>query len=80
MFFGVFGAVYSSLAPFAYFVACFFAVAGRAERLQVIEVVRTTSCDIEYVVYFQVLGAAAFDAPITVTVENLFTEFVGCTS
>lgn len=52
LFFGVFGAVCSLLVSFAYFVAGFFAVAGAAERLQVVEVVRTTACNVEDVVYF----------------------------
>lgn len=52
LFFGVFGAVYSSLVSFAYFVACFFAVAGVAEGLEVVEAVCASACDVEDVVYF----------------------------
>lgn len=78
--FGVFGAVYSSLVSFTHFLAGFFAVAGFAERLQVVEAVRATACDVEDVVNLQVLGVAAFDALVVVALEGGFALFVWCSS
>lgn len=37
-----------------------------AERLQVVEVVCAAACDVDDVVYFQALGAAAFYALVVV--------------
>ena len=41
-----------------------------AECLEVVEVVRTTSCDVEDVVYFQTLGATALNTLVTVTRQD----------
>ncbi|WP_408932774.1 hypothetical protein ACKFRM_06790 [Corynebacterium sp. YSMAA1_1_D6] len=53
---------------------------AHAQRLEVAGVVRAALRDVEDVVNLQALGASALDAPITVTVKNLFTEAVRCSA
>ena len=67
---------FGAASPFVGFVACFFAVACRAECLQVVEAVRTAACDVEDMVNLQALGATALNTPIAVALEGLFAESV----
>ena len=71
------GLAFDFFAPGSGFFFGFCFVAVVAECLEVVEVVCASACDVDDVVYFEVLGVAAFDALVVVALEGGFALFVG---
>ena len=76
----VFGAVCSCLVSGAHFPTGFFAVAGFAEGLEVIEAMASALGDILDVVDFEVFGCPAFDALVAISTECGSAEVLWCAS